>query len=215
LNRLIFPSQESKNAVIDPDVIILSDDEEKESCIQSNFMANFGLGRLNQAPPSSFVPAPLITPLGKKEQVLERSIPFSSPAGRYFTKQSSVSPEYVTQRLQTVELNCAARRETKLCHLRRKQHQLKGFQPMIFKSMRKSRIYSWPKRQFHSRPRIADFFFLNRPMILQLKPCTISLKKLEEEEAKAFQSLRTCKVFVKGLSVQKIRSIMEESKMPE
>lgn len=122
----------------------------------------------------------------RKEKELERSVPFSSPAGILFTRKSVVGELYLKESLEEIEEGCVARPTTKIPP-RPKHRQLTGPANAVIKDMRKPRNYYWPKRHLHSMSSDPNYEFLNRTLISEMKPCSVGVKMMSKEEIKAEQ----------------------------
>lgn len=121
----------------------------------------------------------------KREKDLERSIPFSSPAGIVLTKKSLVDEDYVRESLREIEFDCVARPNTK--YLRVKHRLQAGPENAVIREMRKIRHYYWPKRHFKSMSARANFEFLNRKSIEELRPCFVQIEKIPNSQIRAIQ----------------------------
>lgn len=176
--------------------------EECESfCGQNNFMAIFALRGVNAEPPpprrSNSIVERSLSPKKKKtslkarreilkrEKDLERSIPFSSPAGIVLTKKSLVDEDYNRESLREIEYDCVARPNTK--YIRVKHRLQAGPENAVIREMRKIRHYYWPKRHFKSMSARINFEFLNRKMISELQPCRVLLERIPNSKIREIQ----------------------------
>lgn len=121
----------------------------------------------------------------KREKDLERSIPFSSPAGIVLTTKSIVDDEYNKESLREIESDCVARPNMK--YLRVKHRLQAGPENAVIREMRKVRHYYWPKRHHKSMSERTNFEFLNRKLMEEMQPCSIVLEKLSILKINAIQ----------------------------
>lgn len=122
----------------------------------------------------------------KKEKDLERLIPFSSPAGIILTKKAVVSQKYVEESLEEIEEFCQAKPNTKIARTSRQRLQIAP-ETAVIKEMRRPRPYYWPKRCLNSTSREANFEFLNRSLMSEMKPCLVTLEKMSEKQITTLQ----------------------------
>jgi hypothetical protein len=190
------------------DKIVISDDEdellERDEVIegQNDFLAYFALAsstadeiprRNHSFLERSISPKKKKRPtqrtrkvIVKKEKDLEMAIPFSSPAGVVLTKKNVASEQHIEESLEFIETYCPAKPTIRIVP-RVRQRLVTGSETAVIKDMRKPRNYSWPKRHGHSQSREENFEFLNRSLIQNVQPCSVSLLKLSENEIKAIQ----------------------------
>lgn len=183
--------------------IVISDDEDEEERFggQNEFLQYF---RLTNAT-SEWVPSRKqshversLSPKKKKagqrarreilrrERDLEKSIPFSSPAGLVLTHKATVTSKDIKEALQDIEDCCVARPDTKISS-RSKRSNLTGSENAVTRSMREHRHYYWPKKCLSNISKEANFELLNRSMIQKMKPCQVTLEKLTNMQVQAEQ----------------------------
>lgn len=122
----------------------------------------------------------------RKEKDLEKTVPFSSPAGIVLTRKSVVGELYLKESLEEIEEGCVARPTTKIPP-RPKHRQLTGPANAVIKDMRKPRNYYWPKRHLHSMSSKPNYEFLNRTLINEMQPCSVGVKMMSKEEVNVEQ----------------------------
>jgi hypothetical protein len=136
----------------------------------------------------------------KKEKDLEKTIPFSSPAGLVLTKKCTVTDEYITECFDDIDAYTQAKSTTKIPPRSRLRLQT-GTDTAVHKEMRKTRNYYWPKRNLHSQSRDVNFEFLNRSIIEKLPQPSVLMHKLTDFDILVYQ--------------QNLRQIREERKRLE
>lgn len=124
--------------------------------------------------------------ISKKEKDLEKTIPFSSPAGLVLTKKCMVSDEYVEECLEDIDAYTTAKQTTKIPPRSRLRLQT-GPDTAVLKDMRKTRNYYWPRKHLNSTARNANFEFLNRSIIEKLPQALVVLHKLTEADIRVRQ----------------------------
>lgn len=175
------------------DNIVNSDDEEQEAINgQQDFMAYFALSNANSEvlprkvnshyerfpSPKKKISLRAKRDLKRKERELERTIPFSSPAGLVLTQKSRVGEDQMAESIEETEEYCVAKPRMKIPH-RPKHRHYPGPQTDVVKKMNQTyRHYYWPKKTRHSITKEVNFDFLNRPIIERLKDCSVVMKQL-------------------------------------
>lgn len=124
--------------------------------------------------------------INKKEKDLEKTIPFSSPAGLVLTKKCTVTAEYVEECLEDIDACTPARPNMKLPPRPRNRLQT-GPDTAVLKDMRKTRNYYWPNKHLHSMSSDANFEFLNRSLIDKLPQMLLQVHKLTDAEIRMYQ----------------------------
>lgn len=124
--------------------------------------------------------------ISKKEKDLEKTIPFSSPAGLVLTKKCTVTADYIEECLEDIDACTPAKQTTKLPPRPRNRLQT-GPDTAVLKFMRKTRNYYWPKRHLQSTSRDINFDFLNRSLIQKLPQTSVVLQKLTDTDIKVYQ----------------------------
>jgi hypothetical protein len=124
--------------------------------------------------------------ISKREKDLEKTIPFSSPAGLVLTKKCTVTEEYVEECLEDIDAFTQAKQTTKIPP-RPRNRLLTGADTAVLKDMRKTRNYYWPKKHLHSMSSEANFEFLNRSLIEKLPVAKVEVHKLGESEIRLYQ----------------------------
>lgn len=122
----------------------------------------------------------------KKEKDLERLIPFSSLAGIVLTKKGIVSDRYTEESLDLIDEYCQAKPHMKIPCISRQRNQIAP-ETAVVKEMRKPRHYYWPKRCLNSTSREANFEFLNRSLVSEMKPCSVRLEKVTGDQIDMLQ----------------------------
>lgn len=120
----------------------------------------------------------------RREKELEKSIPFSSPAGIILTQKTAMSQKELDEGLEEIEENCVAKPDTKISS-RSKRSNMSGSENAVIRSMREPRHYYWPKRVMCTAAKEANFELLNRSLIQQMKPCQVKIRMLTDAEVQA------------------------------
>lgn len=172
------------------------------------FLADFGLLRseniaslpLHQP---TYEPCYLL-PITEKEDTKKHLVPFSSPIGRALTRSFLISPEEIAQKQASIEELCEAKMNTILSYPLRKIPRKKKLVPFMFKRMKSSRLYNWPRH--HHRPANCDYVFrlINRHLFEKLKPLSVIVVKVAESEVESYRSLKSGKVRVIPMSDEMI-----------
>lgn len=181
--------------------IIISDDEDVEETFgdQNEFLQYFRLGsRTADRLPTrkqSIVERSL-SPKKKKagqrarrelirrEKDLEKSIPFSSPAGMILTQKTAMTKKEIEEVLEEIEDYCPAKPETKISN-RSKRSNLSGSENAVIRSMREPRHYYWPKRVLSNLSKEVNFELLNRSLIQQMKTLQVRVHHMTDAEVQA------------------------------
>lgn len=124
--------------------------------------------------------------ISKKEKDLEKTIPFSSPAGLVLTKKSMVTADYIEECFEDINAYTVAKQTTKLPPRPRNKLQA-GYDSAVHKYMRKTRNYYWPKRQLNSTSRDENFEFLNRSLIEKIPAMSVVMHKLSSIDIIGYQ----------------------------
>ena len=124
--------------------------------------------------------------ISKKEKDLEKTIPFSSPAGLVLTKKSMVTADYIDECFEDIAACTVAKPTTKLPPRPRNKLQA-GYDSAVHKYMRKTRNYYWPKRQLNSISREENFEFLNRSLIEKIPAMSVIMRKLTNVDIILYQ----------------------------
>ncbi|CAO1388713.1 unnamed protein product [Diamesa tonsa] len=120
----------------------------------------------------------------KKERERENTIPFSSEAGIFLTRKSTVDNDYIEDNLKKIEDYCTAPSIDKYTvHKYMHRSRSRTF-PISHDCSKKltSRAYLFPRKHYHSATREKNFRFLNRPLIEQCSPCKVQVNKLSVED---------------------------------
>ena len=120
----------------------------------------------------------------KKERERENTIPFSSEAGIFLTRKSTVDVDYIEENLKKIEDYCTAPSIDKYT-VHKYMHRTKSRTfPISHDCSKKltSRTYLFPRKHYHSATREKNFRFLNRPLIEQCTPCEVHVNNLSIEE---------------------------------
>lgn len=125
--------------------------------------------------------------ISKKEKDLEKTIPFSSPAGLVLTKKCTVSEDYVAECLEEIDIYTQAKPTSKIPPRSRLRPNQIGSETAVHKDMRKARNYYWPKRHLNSQSRDVNFEFLNRSIIEKLPETSVLMHKLNESDIRVYQ----------------------------
>lgn len=125
----------------------------------------------------------------KKERERENLIPFSSEAGLFMTRKSTVTNDYIEECLIKIEDYCPAPTIDKYT-VHKYMHRSKSRHfPVSHDCSKKltSRPYLFPRKHYHSATREKNFMFLNRPLIELCTPCEVHVNNLSIEEIKVKQ----------------------------
>lgn len=114
------------------------------------------------------------------------TIPLSSPAGQLLlrTTKTSITPEYLTERLDRIERFCQAPLLSKLT-TRPKFLEKKQSTSTPHCSFKKPQDYSthmyiFPRRQFSQKRRSENVLLINSNLLRRCKPISVRLKKINE-----------------------------------
>ena len=119
----------------------------------------------------------------KKERDRENLIPFSSEAGIFLTRKSTVNSEYIEESLAKIEDYCSAPIIDKYT-VHKYLHRSKSRNFPISHDCSKKleyRPYLFPRKHYYSATRETNFMFLNRPLLEQCTPCKVYVDKLSTE----------------------------------
>lgn len=153
--------------------------------------------------------------ISKKEKDLEKTIPFSSPAGLVLTKKCTVSDDYVEECLEDIEAYTPAKQTTKIPPRSRLRLQT-GPDTAVLKDMRKTRNYYWPKRTLNSHARNVNFEFLNRSLIEKLPEISVVMHKLTDLDIRVYQeNLRQMRETKKRLEAENCVDLCSDSEDDE
>lgn len=113
----------------------------------------------------------------RKERDLERTIPFSSPAGILLTQKHRITKHEAVELVEEYEECCTAKPRMRIPP-RPRFRPYTGPQTEVMKKMKLPRPYYWPKKSRLSTAKEVNFEFLNRSLIERCAPCSVVVEPI-------------------------------------
>uniref|UniRef100_A0A1I8QCZ2 Nuclear respiratory factor 1 NLS/DNA-binding dimerisation domain-containing protein n=1 Tax=Stomoxys calcitrans TaxID=35570 RepID=A0A1I8QCZ2_STOCA len=116
------------------------------------------------------------------------TIPLSSPAGQLLLRstKTSITPEYLSERLERIERFCQApllsKLTTKPKFLEKKQSTSTPHCSFKKPQEYSTHLYIFPRRQFSQKRRTENVLLFNSSLLRRCKPISVRLKKINENK---------------------------------